>query len=103
MTNGAPQETPQLTELQRVKLENFTLKHINLQSALNANMAERAAFCKSIVDEHPGYMWRDPDGLMPEEKRPFMVEREAEEPLPVAPPPQDISGNRKPRSVPSTK
>jgi hypothetical protein len=59
MENG----TGQLTELERVKLENFTLKHNLMQQQLQANMAERIAFIRKIEESNPGYQWDDRTGL----------------------------------------
>jgi len=84
-------ETPKLTELQQVRLENFTLKHVAMQNAINENSRDRVVFIQSILAEHPGWSWRDPEGLVREEER----VKESEEPYPETPMPHPISGNRK--------
>lgn len=58
MTNG------ELTELERVKLENFALKHNTLQQQLQMNLAERAAYIRGIETAHPGYQWDEQQGLV---------------------------------------
>jgi|HubBroStandDraft_6_1064221.scaffolds.fasta_scaffold1251735_2 hypothetical protein len=85
MDNGADQ----LTELERVKLENFALKHNALQHQSQANLMERAAFIRQIEAAHPGYRWNDQHGLV-------KVEAPAPAPGPV-PVPVPAKGNgRKP-------
>ena len=61
MDNGAEQ----LTELERVKLENFALKNNLMQQQLQANLAARQAFIGLIEAAHPGYRWNDQQGLTP--------------------------------------
>lgn len=56
-----------LTELERVKLENFVLKHNAIQQQLQINLAARAAFIQEIEAAHPGYGWDDTQGLVPKE------------------------------------
>jgi hypothetical protein len=54
----------ELTELERVKMENFTLKHNALQQQLQINLAERNAFIRQIVEAHPGCAWEESRGLV---------------------------------------
>ena len=61
MNNGAEE----LTELERLKLENFALKHQAMQQQLQANLRERLAFIQQIEADHPGYAWDDQRGLVP--------------------------------------
>lgn len=66
MKNGAEEQQPgQLSELERVKLDNFALKHNAIQQQLNANLIERGAYIKQVEAAHPGYQWRDQEGLVP--------------------------------------
>lgn len=60
MTNG----TIELTEIERLKMENYALKFNMLQSQINTIVAERAAFIKVIEADHPGYVWTDQNGLV---------------------------------------
>lgn len=60
MNNGHAE----LTELERVKMENFALKHNAMQQQLQANMAERTNFIRAIEDAHPGYQWNEQEGLV---------------------------------------
>lgn len=72
MKNGSGIEQPQLTEqqqlteLERVKLENFALKHTALQQQVQANLIARAGFIQQIEAAHPGYRWNDQSGLVKE-------------------------------------
>ena len=56
---------PELTELQRVKLENFAMKHQLLQQQMGANMNERSDHIRSLEAEHPGWKWEESVGLVP--------------------------------------
>ena len=60
MENGKPE----LTELERLKLENFALKHNAMQQQIQANLAERAAFIQRIEEAHPGFAWNEKEGLV---------------------------------------
>lgn len=62
MTNG------ELTELERVKMENFALKHSTMQSQLQSNLTQRNAFIREIEAAHPGYRWDETQGLVAEEQ-----------------------------------
>ena len=53
-----------LSELERVKMENFGLKHNALQQQLQANLGARAAFIDELVAAHPGYVWNEQHGLV---------------------------------------
>lgn len=73
MKNGKTPSEPQrastaeLTELERVKMENFALKHQAIQQQQQANLQARAAFVRQIEAAHPGYKWNDQRGLVLEE------------------------------------
>ena len=58
MTNG------ELTELERVKMENFALRNNALQQQLQVNLAQRIAFIQEIEAAHPGYKWDEQQGLV---------------------------------------
>jgi hypothetical protein len=60
--------TAELTELERVKMENFALKHNSLQQQLNANLAQRQAYIEQIEAAHPGHRWDEPRGLVKKEE-----------------------------------
>lgn len=53
-----------LTELERVKLENFALKHNAMQQQVQMNITARLAFIQEIVSAHPGYEWDESRGLV---------------------------------------
>lgn len=54
----------ELNELERVKLENFALKHNALQHQLQMNLTERTAFIRAVEESHPGYKWDEQQGLI---------------------------------------
>ena len=56
----------ELSELERVKLENFALKHSAIQQQLQTNLAARAAFLQAVEAAHPGYRWDEQSGLVSE-------------------------------------
>jgi hypothetical protein len=66
----------EVTELERVKLENYALKHNNLQRQLQDNLAERAAFIKEVEAAHPALRWDDQRGF---------VSKEEPRPQPISP------------------
>lgn len=60
--------TEQLSELERVKLENNTLRIALLQNQLQQTHNERAAFLQQLEAAHPGYEWSEQNGrLIPQE------------------------------------
>lgn len=65
---------PELSELERVKMENYTLRILFLQQQLQQMQSERTTFICQIMDAHPGYEWSETQGLVAKE--------EAEEPYP---------------------
>lgn len=71
----ANEPAEQISELERVKLENYALKHNSLQRQLQDNLAERAAFIKQIVDTHPALRWDDTRGFVSKDERPAAPER----------------------------
>jgi hypothetical protein len=73
-------QNPELTEVQKLKLENFTLRHIAFEAQLRQNQLDRAQFLHSVELEHPGWRWQDPQGLVPKEDPPD--EYEATQPYP---------------------
>lgn len=60
--------TPELTEVQKLKLENFTLRHIAFESQMRQNQLDRAQFIHTIEQAHPGWRWEDPQGLVENEE-----------------------------------
>lgn len=60
MNNGKEE----LTELERVKMENFALKHNALEQQRQANLQARTAFVQQIEAAHPGYKWDEQKGLV---------------------------------------
>ena len=59
--------TETLTELEQAKLENFALKHNMLQQQQQQIVAMRAAYLKQVEAAHPGYVWDEQKGLVPDE------------------------------------
>ena len=56
MVNGS------LTEVELLRLENFALKHANLQQAIQQNLAARTKYIQGVEAAHPGYQWNEPSG-----------------------------------------
>lgn len=54
----------ELTEMERLKMENFALKHSAIQQQLQMNLAERLVFIRAIETAHPGYSWDEQQGLV---------------------------------------
>ena len=53
-----------LSELERVKLENFALRHNTLQQQIHVNLTARGAFIRELEVAHPGYRWEDEQGVL---------------------------------------
>jgi hypothetical protein len=53
-----------LSELELTKLENFALRHTNLQQAQQANLAERTRYIRQIEAAHPGYSFSEQTGQL---------------------------------------
>jgi hypothetical protein len=69
MKNGAIKnepaaEPPQLSELERLKMENFALKYQTLQHQMQSVVTERTALIKQIEADHPGCTWDEQRGLV---------------------------------------
>jgi hypothetical protein len=56
MSNG------ELTEVERLKLENYALRYSIAQQQINGLMAERTAYIKQVEENHPGYKWDESKG-----------------------------------------
>jgi hypothetical protein len=54
---------PELTELQRVKMENYALRYNLLQQQTQQVINERASFISQLEEAYPGYEWREGFGL----------------------------------------
>lgn len=54
----------EMTETERLKMENFALRHQILQQQLQQIVAERAAYIKQIEAAHPGSEWDERQGLV---------------------------------------
>jgi hypothetical protein len=61
--------------MERLKLENFTLRHIAFEAQLRQNTIDRAHFLHGIEEAHPGWRWQDPQGLVPADPEPEDGER----------------------------
>ena len=64
MNNGATENIAELTDYERLKLENFGLKHNALQRQQQDNLTERAAFIQQMEAAHPGFKWEEQKGLV---------------------------------------
>jgi hypothetical protein len=65
-----PPSIPSLTEIERLRLENFALRHIAFEAQLRQNQVDRAVFLKSLEETYPGWRWQDPEGLVAKEEKP---------------------------------
>jgi hypothetical protein len=65
-----PNPVPELTETERLKLENFALRQFALEMQLRQNAIDRAIFLHHIEEKHPGWRWQDPEGLVAKEDEP---------------------------------
>jgi Spy/CpxP family protein refolding chaperone len=61
MENGEEQK---LTEMERLKLENFGLRYNLLQQQMQQIVTERAALLSQIEANHPGFVWDEKQGLI---------------------------------------
>ena len=59
---------PMLTELERTKLENYTLKIMLMQNQVQQLTNERLTFIRQIEEDHPGFEWNEAEGLVPKEE-----------------------------------
>lgn len=66
MINGAAE----LTEIERLRLENYALKFNALQTQLQQVAAERRAYILKVESDHPGYMWDEIRGLVSNDAEP---------------------------------
>lgn len=55
-----------LSELEMTKLENFALKHANLQQAIQSNLTARTNYIAKIEAEHPGCRFSEQTGQLVE-------------------------------------
>jgi hypothetical protein len=58
----------ELTEMERLKLENMTLRMMFLQQQTQQLQAERASLISKIEETHPGSEWREGYGLVEKEE-----------------------------------
>lgn len=54
----------ELTEMERLKMENYALKVHMVQQQFQQLQMERAAFIHQLEKNHPGYEWREQEGLV---------------------------------------
>jgi hypothetical protein len=57
----------ELSELERVKMENFALRILFMQQQLQQMQIERANFIHHLEDRHPGCKWSEAEGLVRED------------------------------------
>jgi hypothetical protein len=55
-----------LTELEMTKLENYALKHSNMQQAIQVNLEARAKYIAQIEAAHPGCRFSEQTGQLVE-------------------------------------
>ena len=55
---------PQLTEFERLKMENFALRNQVLQTQLQQLFADRTAYLETLKTNHPGCVWDEQRGLV---------------------------------------
>lgn len=55
---------PELTEIERLKIENLNLKRFALDMQVRQVQAEYASLIKSIEEKYPGWHWREGAGLV---------------------------------------
>lgn len=53
-----------LTELERLKMENFTLRIVVMQQQLQQAQTERAVFIAKLEQAYPGMEWDEQRGLV---------------------------------------
>jgi hypothetical protein len=58
----------ELTELERVKIENFNLRLLYMQQQIQQVQAERILFLREVEAAHPGYRWSDQQGLIEDDE-----------------------------------
>ena len=57
---------PELSEVERLKLENLTLKRYALELQLQHLLRERENLIRQIEGTRPGWLWREnPQGFVP--------------------------------------
>jgi hypothetical protein len=61
---------PSLTEVERLKLENFTLRHMAFEAQMRQNQFDRAVFLRLLEETYPGWRWQDPEGWVEKEETP---------------------------------
>lgn len=54
----------ELTELERMKLENYALKHNLVQQQLQRIVDERTAYIRQIEEDHHGFAWDEQKGCL---------------------------------------
>ena len=57
-----------LTELERVKIENYTLRVLYMQQQIEQIKTERANFIHQLEAQHPGCEWDEQRGLVQREE-----------------------------------
>jgi len=57
-----------LTEVERLKLENLNLKRFALETQLQQVLVERGKLIEQIEEKHPGWHWKDAAGFVPDEE-----------------------------------
>ena len=55
---------PELTEIERLKLENLNLKRYALETQLTQVLTERANLIKVLEQARPGWHWKEPIGFV---------------------------------------
>ena len=63
-----PMKPESLTELERIKMENFALRYNLLQQQTQQVINERASLISQLEASRPGYEWREGYGLVEKEE-----------------------------------
>ena len=58
----------ELTELERLKMENFNLRLLFMQQQIQHLQTERAVYISQLEMAHPGFEWDDQRGLVQREE-----------------------------------
>jgi hypothetical protein len=54
----------ELSEIERLKMENIALKYRAMEQQMMVLLNERALVIQQIEQAHPGYKWKEPVGLV---------------------------------------
>ena len=64
MPNERNQKSLDLTEVERLKMENLSLKRFALDTQMRQVQGEYESLIKSIEQKHPGWHWKEGVGFV---------------------------------------